>query len=172
MTSPRGNCVPPCRATAAPSRRTRPPLWACGPPPALRRSAPPARHPESEVSTGHDVPGKENRGIRLRRRAQARLSAPRVGGRQGFASFAACGSFYNSRGWTNVELPDAYRCPRLPVPLVRRDQLSPSCPTRAERRHDVQRSVRMFRLRPHVRGPGHLARGVIVSECNGRGPRH
>jgi hypothetical protein len=30
--SPRGNCVPPCRATASPSHRTRPPLWACGPP--------------------------------------------------------------------------------------------------------------------------------------------
>ena len=63
VTSPRGNCVPPCRATASPSHRTRPPLWACGPPPALRRSAPPASHPESEVSTGHDVPGEEKPGF-------------------------------------------------------------------------------------------------------------
>jgi hypothetical protein len=29
---PRGNCVPPCLAPASPAQRTRPPLWACGPP--------------------------------------------------------------------------------------------------------------------------------------------
>ena len=169
VTSPRGNCVPPCRATASPSHRTRPPLWACGPPPALRRSAPPAQHPKLEISTGRVGLGEENQAFLPRRIAQARLSAPLEGVGQGFAGFAACDSFCASRSWSNVELPDADRCPRLPVSPVRRDQLSPPCPTRAERRHDVQRSVRMFRLRPEIYEPLHLARGVIASECNGRG---
>ena len=87
MTSPRGNCVPPCRATASPSHRTRPPLWAYGPPTALRRSAPPAEHLENEISTGIVATGEEKRGVKLRRMGQARPAEPWARGRLGLRGY-------------------------------------------------------------------------------------
>ena len=60
--SPRGNCVPPCRATASPSHRTRPPLWACGPPIRLEAVGSPCWLSRKEgLNPPRYAQGKENR---------------------------------------------------------------------------------------------------------------
>ena len=59
--SPRGNCVPPCRATASPSHRTRPPLWACGPPIRLKAVGSPCWLSRKEgLNPPHCAQEKEN----------------------------------------------------------------------------------------------------------------
>lgn len=82
--SPRGNCVPPCRATASPSHRTRPPLWACGPPIRLKAvGSPLLAIQKRRLESAPLRSGKGKQVPRLARRSKARRLELRPGVRAG-----------------------------------------------------------------------------------------
>ena len=97
--SPRGNCVPPCRATASPSHRTRPPLWACGPPIRLtavgspcwlsrKEGSSPPRCAQKKENALAGLPGRPWRGDQGKRQGKGRRGPfARLVGRFGRSRF-------------------------------------------------------------------------------------
>lgn len=92
--SPRGNCVPPCRATASPSHRTRPPLVGLRPPdPPQGGRLPLLAIQKRRFESAPLRSGKGKQASRPARRPRARRSELRPGVGQGLPVCVACAGF-------------------------------------------------------------------------------